>query len=387
MRFLYVAPRYHTNQVPIMRGLKKKGHEICFLSQYAGKMEDYSDVTPTVIGYSRLYGLLDACYIKLMGKRDPYAGDRKIKCGFPPLVKLAHQIQRSGADVAILRERSVYSVCACLICRRYHIPTILYNQSPLWEDRIKDDLPHRLMRALTPAVRMTPVFGREETGKVIEPGAVFVPFVMEPELAPEEKEWQKNGIIRIFCIGKYEKRKNHQMMVEVAEHLAKAYPIHLTIAGECTTEAHKDYYGRLESYLKEKGLEKKVTLLMNLNREQVKEQYRKADLFVIPSTLEPASISQLEAMAFSLPVICGDKNGTACYVENGKNGWQFRDNDREALQDAVLKIISDPGEMKRMGKNSYQLIMEKYQIDAYLEGIEKLMAMLGLEKTDGSGKR
>ena len=40
MRFLYVAPRYHTNQVPIIRGLKRKGHEVCFLSQYAGKVED-----------------------------------------------------------------------------------------------------------------------------------------------------------------------------------------------------------------------------------------------------------------------------------------------------------------------------------------------------------
>lgn len=387
MRFLYVAPRYHTNQVPIMRGLKNKGHEICFLSQYAGKMEDYSDVTPIVIGYSRLFIFLDNVYIKLMGKLDQYAGDRKIKCGFPPIRKLARQIRQSGADLAILRERSVYSVCAYLICRRYHIPAILYNQSPLWEDRIKDDLPHNLMRMLTPRVRMTPVFGKKERGKVIEAGAVFVPFVMEPELAPEEKEWQKNGIISIFCIGKYEKRKNHQMMVEVAEHLANAYPIHLTIAGECTTAAHQDYYKKLEGYLKEKGLEEKVTLLKNLNREQVKEQYRNADLFVIPSTLEPASISQLEAMAFSLPVICGDKNGTACYVENGKNGWQFRDNDKESLQDAVQKIISDPGKMKRMGKNSFQFIIEKYQIDAYLEGIEKLMVMSGYEKKDGSGKK
>ena len=55
MRFLYVAPRYHTNQVPIIRGLKRKGHEVCFLSQYAGKVEDYSDLTPTVIGYSGFF--------------------------------------------------------------------------------------------------------------------------------------------------------------------------------------------------------------------------------------------------------------------------------------------------------------------------------------------
>ena len=372
MRFLYVAPRYHTNQVPIMRGLKKEGHEVCFISQYAGKMEDYTDVTPVVVGYSKLYLMLDACYMKLMGKKDKRAGDRKIKCGFPPVFKLAKAIRESGADVAILRERSVYSVFAELLCRKYHIPTILYNQSPLWEDRIKNDLPHRIMRALTPKVRMTPVMGTRSEKKVIEPGAGFVPFVMEPEMAPEERMWVRDGVIRIFTIGKYETRKNQQMMIEAVEELAKRYPLHLTVAGECSTDAHRAYYDGLVKYIASHGLEDKVTLLSNLNRQEVGEEYRKADLFVIPSTLEPASISQLEAMAYSLPVICGDKNGTACYVENGINGWQFADNDKAALIEAVEKIVSDAEGMKRMGSESYRLIREKYQIGSYLQGIERL---------------
>lgn len=137
MRFLYVAPRYHTNQVPIIRGLKRKGHEVCFLSQYAGKVEDYSDLTPTVIGYSGFFLFFDRIYMALMKNRDAYAGDRKMKCGFPPIGKLKRAIRDSHGDVAILRERSVYSICAYLLCKKYKIPAILYNQSPLWEDCIK----------------------------------------------------------------------------------------------------------------------------------------------------------------------------------------------------------------------------------------------------------
>ena len=132
MRFLYVAPRYHTNQVPIIRGLKRKGHEVCFLSQYAGKVEDYSDLTPTVIGYSRIFLFFDRIYVALMKNRDAYAGDRKMKCGFPPIGKLKRAIRDSHGDVAVLRERSVYSICAYLLCKKYKIPAILYNQSPLW---------------------------------------------------------------------------------------------------------------------------------------------------------------------------------------------------------------------------------------------------------------
>lgn len=380
MRFLYVAPRYHTNQVPIIRGLKRKGNEVCFLSQYAGKVEDYSDLTPTVIGYSGIFLFFDRIYMALMKKKDAYAGDRKMKCGFPPIGKLKRAIRDSHADVAILRERSVYSICAYLICRKYKIPTILYNQSPLWEDCIKNDPAHRLMRLLTPRVRMTPVMGVQEAGKVKEPGAAFVPFVMEPEQKADEKNWTEDGITHIFSIGKYEERKNHRMMVEVVEELSAVSRIHLTIAGERTTPAHQAYYDRLKGYIDEHGLQDKVTLLVNLNRQQVAEQYRKADLFVIPSTREPASISQLEAMAFSLPVVCGDKNGTACYVENGVNGWQFRDNQKAFLKEALEKMVGRSEILQKMGQESYRLILEKYQIENYLEGIEKLLTELGEER-------
>jgi hypothetical protein len=99
MRFLYVAPRYHTNQVPIIRGLKRKGHEVCFLSQYAGKVEDYSDLTPTVIGYSRIFLFFDRIYVALMKNRDAYAGDRKMKCGFPPIGKLKRAIRDSHGAI------------------------------------------------------------------------------------------------------------------------------------------------------------------------------------------------------------------------------------------------------------------------------------------------
>ena len=376
MRFLYVAPRYHTNQVPIMRGLKKKGHEILFLSQYAGKVEDYSDLHPVVIGYSKAFRVLDRCYVKLMKKRDPRAEDRKIKCGFPPFGAMKREIRKFRPDVAILRERSVYSVFAYRICRKYGIPSILYNQSPLWENEIKNDPAHRLVRAFTPKVRMTPVYGVHSFGKVKEPGAAFVPFVMEAKLSPREKQWRRDGKTEIFVIGKYEKRKNQKMMLEVAAKLKSRYPIHLTVAGECSTKAHQEYYDSLVSYLKEQGMEEDVSLLKNLNRKQVEEQYRRSDLFVIPSTLEPASISQLEAMAFSLPVVCSDTNGTACYVENGKNGWQFRDNDKASLLETLEKMLADPAGMERMGTDSYRMICENCQIDAYLQGISELLSEL-----------
>ena len=57
MRFLYVAPRYHTNQMDIMKGLVERGHEVRFISHYAAIIEDYSDVTPIVLAALQGAGL------------------------------------------------------------------------------------------------------------------------------------------------------------------------------------------------------------------------------------------------------------------------------------------------------------------------------------------
>ncbi|MDE7358380.1 MAG: hypothetical protein K2N39_02910, partial [Lachnospiraceae bacterium] len=109
MKFLYVAPRYHTNQMDIMKGLTELGHEVRFISHYAAVIEDYSCVTPIVLGYARLYKLIDFLYVKVIHRKDPTAIVFKIQHGFPPLRKLRKLICGFAPDLVILRERSVYS--------------------------------------------------------------------------------------------------------------------------------------------------------------------------------------------------------------------------------------------------------------------------------------
>ena len=55
MRVLYVAPRFHTNQIPIIRGWVKNGDQVLFISQFSGAVEDYTDLQPVVLGYSKLF--------------------------------------------------------------------------------------------------------------------------------------------------------------------------------------------------------------------------------------------------------------------------------------------------------------------------------------------
>ena len=374
MKVLYMSHRYHTNQTTIMKGWKENGHEVRFLSQYAGKVEDYTYVQPIVVGYSRLFMAFDYIYVHFLRRKDPFAIDMKLKCGIPPLFKLAKYIREFKPDIAIIRERSVYTICMNAICRLYHIPTILYNLSPVWDKPKKMDLAHKIVWRLTPQYRMTPtnLVGIDFTGLVKDEYGYWAPFLMEPQVAPEERTYFANGRINIFCIGKYQERKNHQMMIEAVEELLPKYDLHLTIAGEMSNAFHEEYYQKVVDYVKKHQLEDRVTFLANINRQQVSEEYKKADLYVVPSTGEPASITVIEAMAHSIPAISGTDNGTASYIDYGKTGYVFEDNNKEDLKDKLEKIICDKDNLKKMGAAGYQHVKDNFQFKNYYKRIEEI---------------
>ena len=196
----------------------------------------------------------------------------------------------------------------------------------------------------------------------------------EPQLAPEQKSYFKNQQINLLCVGKFEERKHHLMLLEVLCEFLPQYPLHLTLVGQVSTEYHKNYYKKVQDFIKSQHLEAFVTCHTNCKPESMADFYRTADLFILPSTGEFASISQLEAMSYSLPVIVSDTNGTACYVENGENGYLFKDKDRADLKAKITSVIVDRDNLMRMGSSSYHLVCEKYSFANYQKKIEQLAA-------------
>ncbi len=375
MKVLYMSHRYHTNQNTIMKGWKENGHEICFISQFAGKIEDYTYVKPIVLGYGAVFRAFDWFYINVLFRKKSNAIDMKLKCGWPPIRKMVKIIREFQPDVAIIRERSIYSICMTAICRHYHIPTILYNLSPVWDFKFKDDLAHKLVWKLTPKYRMTPVdvVGISYDGKKKDENSFWAPFLMEPQLAYNERKYFQNDRINLFCIGKYQERKNLWMMVYAVERLGKKYPLHLTITGELSNHFHQEYYDKITGYVKEHGMENQVSFYTNLNKKRVMEEYANADLYVIPSTGEPASITVIEGMAFSIPVISGSDNGSANYIENGKTGYVFEDCDQRDLEEKIELIIQDKNNMMEMGKAAYEHVKKNFQFDRYYGVVEEIL--------------
>lgn len=377
MKILYVAPRFHTNQVPIMKGFLEAGDEVKFISQYQGGTEDYSVIEPVVLGYSALFNVilnLVNGLKKMTGKYRKNDFNFQAKFGFLPKKKFKNILDEMQPDAVILRDRSIYNIAITTICKKKNIKCILYTQSPYYGTVQGDKNPiKRYFRSHTPTVEITPVLGTEKKGKTcVKENTYYVPFVIEPYLSYEKKIYFSEDKVHILGVGKYEPRKHHEMLIRIAKEFAEL-PIQVTIVGEDVTAEEHTYLQCLEDYVRENGLQERVTFKCNLTRAEVFKEYEQADIFALPSTGEFASVSQLEAMSCSLPVICSDTNGTSCYISEGVNGYLFKDNNYEDFKAKMELLLSDKEMIKSMGRESYRLVTEEYSFANYKQKLVEIL--------------
>lgn len=371
-------PRYHTNLAPTIEGWVSSKNEVSILTYTRGRNEDYSNIESVVVGYAKVFNAFYSLYVNIIKKNDPLAKNIALKIGIPPIKRTKDMILKFSPDIVILREKNLYSIVCTAICRALRIKTILYNQSPLfnYQEKLNRDFIHRIVDKLTPTKRITPVYkiGDSDIGLVRDKNAIFAPFVMPVSVAPSEKKYFKNGNINILEIGKYEKRKNHLMMIDVFEKLSIGRnDLKLTIVGEKSDGFQENYYQNLLQEIMKRGLLDKVTLKYNLSRQEIYEEYKNTDIFVLPSTGEPAAISHIEAMSYSIPAISSSGNGTADYIINSVTGYIFEDNCEEDLQNKLSILVNSKEKLVDMGKNAYARIDSYCNFRRYQEAVQSLL--------------
>ena len=82
-----------------------------------------------------------------------------------------------------------------------------------------------------------------------------------------------------------------------------------------------------------------MKIYLNIPHKNISNFYSKADLFVLPATSEPASISIIEALANDIPVICSSTCGTGEYISPGRNGLIFKDKDFFEMKYNIKEIM------------------------------------------------
>ena len=370
MRLVYTAPRYHTNQHFPVKTLLEAGHEVSFLVLRRGRSETYEALVPDVLGCSSTFEVLRRVVGRFRGVNPRDIG------GIPPPLAFWREIRRLRPSAMVVRDPfSAYGLLAVLAAKLVGARLVLYAQIPKhrrWKRWKRAVL--ALVPRLTGGIWMTPLLGLPGQREWPRTPLRYVPFVMPPRTAPDDRRWFAGGAVNVLAIGKYQPRKNHRLFLEAVRGLSRHHPVRATIIGECSTSEHRRELAEIERHRARLGLDDKVRLEVNLPFPEVQRRYAAHDLFVLASRDEPAAVSPLEAMAHSLPVICGDSNGTACYVRPGENGFVFRADDPDDLEACMTRIAGDRERLVEMGRRSYELVISEHAPERY---VETLMAMLG----------
>jgi len=109
--------------------------------------------------------------------------------------------------------------------------------------------------------------------------------------------------------------------------------------------------------------------------KELVEIYVRADLFVLPGT---GGLAIQEAMAYGLPVIVAEGDGTQDDLVRAENGWQVPAGDLPALVRTLQDALVNPQQLRFMGEASYHIVNEEVNIEkmveVFLEALSSVMS-------------
>ena len=150
----------------------------------------------------------------------------------------------------------------------------------------------------------------------------------------------------VLCVSRIDYQKNQELLVRAfASFVGKHPEYHLVLVGPVNVE---EYCQTIKNEAKRCGVDQCLTLIPGYAPDDpaLVDAYHAADLFVLPSRMEPFGIVILEAWASGVPVIASNVGGIPGFTTDERDVLLFPDNDEPALVKCMERVSSD-GELQR----------------------------------------
>lgn len=153
---------------------------------------------------------------------------------------------------------------------------------------------------------------------VLTGGCGILNYVAQPPYAP------RSEVRRFLYVGRLVEVKNLELLVQTFNEMPD---LELTIVG----------FGQLEKHLKAMA-GSNVRFVGAVDNEKLPAVYRAADVFVLPSIIEPWGLVVEEALNNGTPVIVSDRVGCKDDLVTKETGLVFRHDDAASLKAAVRQM-------------------------------------------------
>ena len=172
---------------------------------------------------------------------------------------------------------------------------------------------------------------------------------------------------RLLFVGRLSVQKNLMQFLRALDGVSEQFETTLVGAGELEAEL-RQAAGRMRL--------RNVRFHGRADGAELRELYRNADVFVLPSQREGMPLVLLEALAMALPIVATDVPGNRDVVVHGHNGILAPLGDPSALREALLEVTADPDRYRRMSETSRQLA-SRYSWSAIGAEFERVYARAG----------
>ena len=164
--------------------------------------------------------------------------------------------------------------------------------------------------------------------------------------APDERP--HGGPVRVVAAMRLAARKRPRAVLEVAAAARAQLPPGVDFTLELLGEGPERR--RLEHFAAAHDMEEWTRLPGRVSRDELRERYWSADLYLTPARLEAFGIAALEARTAGLPVLARSGTGVADFVQHGVDGLLAPDDD--ALASALARLVSDSCLRERMARHA-----------------------------------
>ncbi|HLC02069.1 MAG TPA: glycosyltransferase family 4 protein [Anaerolineales bacterium] len=177
---------------------------------------------------------------------------------------------------------------------------------------------------------------------------------------PPTREAFSHRSPRLLFVGRLQARKRVDLLLKVCRELVPKPEVWIVGDGP-ERQALEELAGRDYPQARFTGA---------LQGEALREQYAGADLLVMPGT---GGLAVQEGMAYGLPVIVGEGDGTQEDLVRPDNGWLVPPGDGEGLLMALRQAFSDPQRLLTMGAASHRSAAERFNTDVMADTFVHVM--------------
>lgn len=161
------------------------------------------------------------------------------------------------------------------------------------------------------------------------------------------------GPPKVLFVGRLQTRKRLDFLMQACAALPMNLQPELIVVGDGTARSEfermaEDIYPATRFVGAKYGIE-------------IEKYFQQADLFALPGT---GGLAVQQAMAYGLPVIVAQGDGTQDDLVRPGNGWQVPPGDQEIFTATLGEALSNIGRLRDMGRESYRIVSEEVNLES-----------------------